>query len=164
MGTILGLLLLVAMCIAVWAVQSGIGKAVDAVDKAVRPASFAAGAAEAHTALSIDAPAAPADLLARIVTSANPFPTPPAIVPGLYIKTRSNDLAQFGYGSTARGDLFDAAVRLRPTHTGCSGTYEILHWQESGADVLGRREMERLRGRVEGAVQAAHGSTAARHA
>jgi hypothetical protein len=157
MQTFVGLLLLGGLCVVLWFVQAGIGKSVSAIDRSVRSKTHAEGLAEVHATLEITAPIAPADMITRIVNSVNAYPAAPAVVGGLYLKARSDDLAQFGFGSKAAGDSFDAAVQLSSTSTGCTGTYQILHWKESGADVVARRDMARLRGRVESAIRAAKG-------
>ena len=92
-----------------------------------------------------------------IVTRVNAHPSPPALVPGLYLKKQTETMAQFAFGGRTGGDLFGSVVRVSPTETGCTGNYEVHHWTESGADVSGKAEMAKIRSRIADAVQAASG-------
>jgi hypothetical protein len=142
---------------ALWLIQTAIGKSVSAVDRTVRKKTHAAGRAEVAAALSFSAPVPPGALVTEIVSTVNAHPSPPALVPGLYLKHDTASMAQFAFGSRTHGDLFGAVVRLKENTSGCTGTYEILHWTESGADVSGKTEMTKMRARIADAVRAVSG-------
>ena len=145
-------LIIAAAVAALWTIQTVIGKSVSAVDRTVRKKTHAAGRAEVATTLQISAPVPPAALVSEIVTRVNAHPAPPALVPGLYLKHQTDMLAQFAFGSRTHGDIFGAVVRLSATATGCAGSYEVLHWTESGADVSGKNAIAQMRSRIADAV------------
>jgi hypothetical protein len=87
----------------------------------------------------------------------NAYERAPAVVAGRYLRDRSRTEATFGFGSKLQ-DAFLAAVTLAPTPEGAVGRFEVLAWQESGAEIHGRDEMSRLRGRVAEAIREVGGT------
>lgn len=77
---------------------------------------------------------------------------------GLYVKDRTADTATFAVGSKGGGDAFVAEVALEPTASGSAGSFDVLAWRESGAEVHGRKDMKRLRDRITQAVEALGGA------
>lgn len=153
----LAILVIAGAVFALWAIQTAIGKATNAVDRAVRKDTYNAGKSEANATLSFSAPIPPKELISKIVAVVNAHDAAPPVVGGLYLKHRKDKLAQFAFGSKFGGDNFEAAVRLDETNQGCRGVFEILAWKESGATVQGKDEMKRLRTRIEDAVKESRG-------
>jgi hypothetical protein len=159
--TVVAILIVAGLAVGIWGLQTLVGKTVSTVDRAVRKKTLVAGRAEVNAGLSITAPVRSAVLVGQIISTVNAHASAPALVAGLYLKHQTETLAQFAFGSKTHGDAFGAVVRLSDVDAGCRGDYEILHWTESGADVQGKKEMTRLRGRIEDAVRAASGATEA---
>jgi hypothetical protein len=161
MDTLVGFLVLIGIGAALWWGNVAIDKGVSAVDRTLRSKTYTVGIDEVAAVRLLAAPIAPSVLLDQIVSAVNAHPSAPALVGGLYLKGRTARTACFGYGSKAHGDAFDALVKVWPIDTGSAGSYHVENWAESGADVLGRKEMVRLRSRIEEAVHAANGSVEA---
>ncbi len=124
----------------------------NAADRAVRHKTYESGLAEATAQLHIAVPVTPEHAVDVIVHKVNAYDKAPAVVAGLYLRDRTETEAIFAFGSKLQ-DAFVAAVELIPSPEGAVGHFEVLEWQESGADIYGRDEMSRLRGRVAEAVR-----------
>jgi hypothetical protein len=149
---------IVGLFVALWGVQTIIGKSVNAADRAVRRKSHQAGRAEMTQRLSFTAPLSPAQLAEQIVTTVNAYPQAPAAVPGLFLLQRSESLIAFAVGSKLNGTMVRARVDLEATQAGCRGTFGVEDWTENGATVIGKDKVSLMRERVGQAVQAAGGS------
>ena len=139
-------------------VGATVGAAINTADRAIRRPTHQKGRAEASTALQIAAPVPVTELLEAIITRVNAHAAAPAVVQGLYLADQSDAGLRFAYGSKAGGDSFLAGVDLEPSAAGSMGTFEVLTWKESGADIYGRDDMTRLRDRVADAVRSLGGS------
>lgn len=147
------ILIIVVAVAAIYGVQWLIGTTIQTADRTIRHKTLQDGRREAATGLEIKAPVPSADLLPRIVKTVNAHESSPALVVGLYLKSQDASQAAFAFGSKTHGDAFVATVDLADYGGGCRGEFEVLGWTESGADVQGKKEMTRLRTRIETAVR-----------
>lgn len=154
-----GILLLVALVVAVLAWKKFTSTASSVATRAIFRGSHREGQALVQGRMEFSAPVGAPALAAGIVTAVNAHPTAPAVVPGLYLSARSDAQLQFTFGSKLN-DVFDALVNLHPDPGGgTSGSFQLASWSETDGIVAQRREISRLRDRVGGAV-ATFGGTA----
>jgi len=146
------LLAIVGIVAIISVVNKLVGRGINAADRAIRHKTYESGLAEASAQLQITVPVTPEHAIDAIVQKVNAYEVAPAVVAGLYLRGRTSTEAIFAFGSKLE-DSFVAAVELTPTSEGAVGYFEVLEWLESGADIYGREEMSRIRGRIAEAVR-----------
>ena len=158
MGTLLGILAIGACVGVLWLVQTGIGKSVNAVDRKVRSGTHQEGTQQVWTGLEVTSPAPVAETLDAVVRSVNAHASAPALVAGLFLKSRGEDWVAFALGNKLDEHMV-SVLQLVPVESGCTGTFTVTAWKSSGADVAGRNELPKLRERIGQAVRGLGGST-----
>lgn len=154
----LAVLIIVGAVVVLWGIQTVIDSAISGADRAVRRKTYDAGRREVLSTTTFTAPIASDELLEKIVTTVNAHASAPAVVGGLYLKARDTNSATFATGSKAGGDAFRAQVSVTRGDDGSRGTFEVLNWSESGAEVAGRSDAAKIRSRIETVVLGCGGS------
>jgi hypothetical protein len=161
MDTLLVIVLVGGLVAVLYTINRATDTVIQKADRTIRSKTLQAGRNEVATGLEIDAPVGSADLLRRIVEVVNAHELAPALVSGLYLKEREAGEVTFAVGNKLHGDAFVATVALENHSSGCRGAFAVINWTESGAEVHGRKEMARLRSRIDSAVSDSGGRATA---
>lgn len=154
---VVGILLIVAIVVGVVLWQRAADAARKKVTRGIMRGTHARGQAAVRTALAFTAPApcTPDQAIEQIVATVNAYPSPPALVGGLYLKSRTDDAVVFGFGSRI-GDAFVLRVVLSSDDDGGGGGVRgravVPAWTERDGLVDAIEQIERAQGRVEEAV------------
>jgi hypothetical protein len=157
MSGAVAIVIVIGAVAALYAVQTLIGKTTNAASRQVFKKTYRSGRSEISRTLAFSAPVAPKILEEKIVERVNAHASAPAVAGGLYLARRSPGLLVFEVGNKVNTAM-RARVDLQATASGCTGTFGVTNWKESGAVVMGHSQVGKLIDRIKLAVADAGGS------
>ncbi|WP_149204608.1 hypothetical protein [Actinotalea subterranea] len=149
---VVGGLIFVAVVVAIILVQKAMAAATAKATQGVMRGTHKRGQAAARAPVTFTVPRPAGEVLDQVVTTVNAYPAPPALVGGLYLKSRVADAVVFGFGSKL-ADSFVFRVAVTGTEPGSTrGTAKVLTWTETNGLVDAVEHIEKLQGRIAAAV------------